>query len=476
MTSRIIFLIIFLYSLSVNAQQDTIFNDDFEEGSDGWIFSDSENIQIINSSDSTHGQVLSLTPNGTNIYALVKDSEDWTNIKIEGDVLFPTNSHCYMGLIYNFSTTGSRTDYGCIYIKGNGSYLAVNPHRDGNASRVLYEEYHTDLTGDAAITIGQWQNFKVEVIDSVCHFYVGDTITPQLTFRFYEFNSGGIGIKPRISGVECWVDNIVVTTISEFNYQGKPIPDIVYQPDKLITDLSYVGPFSQRIPELESNVSNPGYQWQPFQTDGRGCILSGKICEYESGNRKYVYFLTSLFMGENKKVKLLSSTTNNLTIWVNSELAGTIPRHDEAWYDFLYNSAHQSEELEIDLESGYDSLLILCEGGIYAGDGFYLAIDTNSAYINGDLNHITDEFFVCQSNPNPFYRSTQIKYNLSKSEYITLKIFSPIGQEIETLISDFQTTGEHHINWTTENLSRGIYFYQLQAGNISKTKKMILEK
>ena len=50
-----------------------------------------------------------------------------------------------------------------MYVKGNGSYIRVNPWRDGNVSRLLYEEYKTNLEEDQAIKIGEWHTFKMEV-------------------------------------------------------------------------------------------------------------------------------------------------------------------------------------------------------------------------------------------------------------------------------------------------------------------------
>jgi hypothetical protein len=175
------------------------FQDDFEKGMDKWDLVNPPKVRIIESGDSGHGKVLALYA-GAPVHALIKDSERWTNIKIEGDVLFPENEHNYMGLIYNYNVNGSRADYGCIYIKGNGSYIRVNPHRDYQVSRTIYEEYKTALTGLSAIIPGQWQHFKAEIMGSICHFYVGDMETPKITFNFHEYTSGQVGFEPRVYG------------------------------------------------------------------------------------------------------------------------------------------------------------------------------------------------------------------------------------------------------------------------------------
>jgi len=81
-----------------------------------------------------------------------------------------------------------------------------------------------------------------------------------------------------------------------------------------------------------------------------------------------------------------------------------------------------------------------------------------------------------QNYPNPFNPNTTIKYNLDKPNYVKLTIFNLTGQEIETIVNGFQTSGEYEINWQAEGLPSGIYFYRLQAGDFSDTKKLVLQK
>lgn len=78
--------------------------------------------------------------------------------------------------------------------------------------------------------------------------------------------------------------------------------------------------------------------------------------------------------------------------------------------------------------------------------------------------------------PNPFNRLTTIEYNLPKPVFITLKIYNISGHEIATLVNSSQNTGQHKIIWEAESLPSGIYFYRLQAGEFSETKKLILQK
>lgn len=372
--------------LKADNLKEIFFSEDFENGLDKWDLNNPAKLPIIDSGNEEHGKVLGLYPGGHNVHALIKNSDHWTNFKIEGDVLFPENEHNYLGVIYNYNVRGTRIDYGCIYIKGNGSYVRVNPHRDGHVSRVLHEEYRTALKGDSAIVTGDWQHFKMEVMGSVCHFYVGDMETPKLTFEFHEFSSGRAGFEPRVSGSECWIDNVSVSAISEFNYHGPGLPaGIDYQPDKLITNWNVLGPFRRRNEQIEKDIYSPdqsyaeskrSYRWMPFTADGRGCVVSGKIIEWQSA-RNYAYFHSEIVAENSKKVKLQFSTTNDLQVWLNGKPTGKIERKQFAWYDFRENPEHKVDELDVTLVKGTNHLLILDKGlGFkgYSGDGFYAKV------------------------------------------------------------------------------------------------------
>ena len=88
----------------------------------------------------------------------------------------------------------------------------------------------------------------------------------------------------------------------------------------------------------------------------------------------------------------------------------------------------------------------------------------------------TKDFMLCQNFPNPFLSSTIIKYSLQKPNHTTLKVYNLVGQELETLVNEFQTVGEYIITWQPKELSGGIYFYRLRVGEFSETMKLILSK
>ncbi len=100
--------------------------------------------------------------------------------------------------------------------------------------------------------------------------------------------------------------------------------------------------------------------------------------------------------------------------------------------------------------------------------------DSNTVYVNNDIPKF--KFELNQNYPNPFNPTTKIKYTISEREFVSLKVYDVLGNKITTLVNEEKPAGKYEINFNGENLSSGIYFYKLHAGNFIQTNKMILVK
>jgi hypothetical protein len=78
--------------------------------------------------------------------------------------------------------------------------------------------------------------------------------------------------------------------------------------------------------------------------------------------------------------------------------------------------------------------------------------------------------------PNPFSSVTTISWQLTQSGRVTLKVFDIVGREVITLVDSERPSGKNEIQFNAAILPKGIYFYQLKAGEFSQTRKMILMK
>ena len=95
--------------------------------------------------------------------------------------------------------------------------------------------------------------------------------------------------------------------------------------------------------------------------------------------------------------------------------------------------------------------------------------------INVDVT-VPLEFALDQNYPNPFNPSTTISYSIPVKSRVTLKIFNALGKEIITLVNEEKSEGNYDVKFDASGIPSGIYFYKLNAGEFSSTKKMILLK
>jgi len=106
---------------------------------------------------------------------------------------------------------------------------------------------------------------------------------------------------------------------------------------------------------------------------------------------------------------------------------------------------------------------------------------------NGGVSFVDDvttqptEFILEQNYPNPFNPSTVISYQLPVSSDVTLNVYDILGNEIATLVDEYKPARRYEVEFSGhsdegQNLSSGVYFYRLQAGDFVQTKKMILLK
>jgi thiol-disulfide isomerase/thioredoxin len=89
---------------------------------------------------------------------------------------------------------------------------------------------------------------------------------------------------------------------------------------------------------------------------------------------------------------------------------------------------------------------------------------------------LANSFRLEQNYPNPFNPTTTISYTLPSNQYVTLSIFDVLGNEVDLLFDGTKPAGNHNITFDASNFSNGVYYYQLKAGNLIQTKKMILLK
>ncbi len=144
------------------------------------------------------------------------------------------------------------------------------------------------------------------------------------------------------------------------------------------------------------------------------------------------------------------------------------------------------ESVDLELEFSATSL-----GNYYAN----LQIDnslTGSIYIPiyfkvitvgiDDEINVPVEYTVSQNYPNPFNPTTNINYTLKENGNVKITVFNSLGQEVKTLVNDFKNVGiRHSATWNGTDskgnlVSSGTYFYKIESGSFTETRKMLLVK
>ncbi len=168
----------------------------------------------------------------------------------------------------------------------------------------------------------------------------------------------------------------------------------------------------------------------------------------------------------------LGKLTNAIVFDENSDLYGVIG-----------NDSEVSDFISINTETG--------EGTIIGSIGFKHILGL--AYAETDINSVDDkgnqslpnEFALYQNYPNPFNPATKIKFTIPNKVFLNgtksfidvqLLVYDVLGNEIVTLVNEEKSAGVYEVEFNAEGLTSGIYFYKLQAGLFTETKKMLLIK
>lgn len=100
-----------------------------------------------------------------------------------------------------------------------------------------------------------------------------------------------------------------------------------------------------------------------------------------------------------------------------------------------------------------------------------LSLGESESSINQPKN-----FSLSQNFPNPFNPATKISYSLPKTDFVSIKVYNTLGQELAEIVSGEKHAGNYEVDFNAANLPSGIYFYKLIAENFSEIKKMVMMK
>ncbi|UCC79596.1 MAG: T9SS type A sorting domain-containing protein [Candidatus Zixiibacteriota bacterium] len=115
-------------------------------------------------------------------------------------------------------------------------------------------------------------------------------------------------------------------------------------------------------------------------------------------------------------------------------------------------------------------------GTVVSDMGAYGGGDSTLLDVDDVIPPLPEEIVLLQNYPNPFNAATNIEFILSGRSYLSITIYNILGQEVANLYSGIKPPGVHTLTWNAGDYPSGVYFARLEAGNITKSMKMILLK
>ena len=243
---------------------------------------------------------------------------------------------------------------------------------------------------------------------------------------------------------------------------------------------------------LGQNINEPGAFWQ---TQGYGTTswpYCGEIdiMEHWGGNENYVQsalHTPSSYGGTiNHGGQYISNATTQFNIytleWTPEQMTFSV----NDYVHYTYNPETQNSEtwpfdapqyllINIAIEQSISSSFTETEMELD-----YVRIYEASTLSN-QVENVPEAFFLNQNYPNPFNPVTTLRYRLPNDEAVTITIYDMLGNVVKNLVKTNQSSGNKSVQWNATNnqgeqVSAGVYFYSIEAGEFRHTKKMILLK
>jgi len=101
---------------------------------------------------------------------------------------------------------------------------------------------------------------------------------------------------------------------------------------------------------------------------------------------------------------------------------------------------------------------------------------TSLVGVSNNGSNVPTVFKLYNNYPNPFNPKTTIKYDIPKNSNVRIMIYDVLGKEVETIVNEKKTAGSYEIQWDASKYASGTYFYRIEAGDFTETKKLVLLK
>jgi len=182
------------------------------------------------------------------------------------------------------------------------------------------------------------------------------------------------------------------------------------------------------------------------QTSDEGYVVAGRTVSFGTGNYDF-YLVKANGEGDTLWTRIYGGT--------GEDLAMSVQRTADGGY----------------IVAGYT-------GSFGAGDDNFYLVKTGPdiAPVEAIHNAIPAAYRLSANYPNPFNPVTTIRYDVSTTGPVSLKVFDLLGREVATLVEGTTATGSHTVTWDATAFPSGVYLCRMDAGDFVQTRKMVLLK
>lgn len=221
-------------------------------------------------------------------------------------------------------------------------------------------------------------------------------------------------------------------------------------------------------------LSGNGTSWTAINTNLADTHISQLLV---SDNRLFAVTLTGVYLSDNggtswaadpsglRKVNCLVAVNGQIIAGTDDDGAYLSDNNGATWTSFSPGMPDDTRIWSMAINSD----------GIFAGTSYGIWFMSSPTETNVETEiSVPSTLALKQNYPNPFSSTTNISFSIPSKSFVSLKIYDRLGREVATVFSEEIAAGQYTRKWDASNVSDGIYFYRLQAGSCSETKKLIL--
>ncbi|MBN1634681.1 MAG: T9SS type A sorting domain-containing protein [Ignavibacteria bacterium] len=284
-------------------------------------------------------------------------------------------------------------------------------------------------------------------------------------------NIRGIGFRPNNNLLVTVGSGANTNTLQQFSSSGSHIGtfisnpsltspfDVIYVDNKYYVTSSTTSASAVKIGIFDSTGAYIG----PFTTRDSTRFCQ-QIIKLDDGNFAVAAFSIpgvgiQIFSPNGTFIKVLTGVSNNRGVY---QLGNG---------NFVTTNA--TGLYEIDDTTGALVRTIISGASVFSGQYITKYVPGPVTGISGN-NTAIDDFKLMQNYPNPFNPVTKIYFEIPKQSKVKLTVFDVLGREIKTIVNTDLTAGSYNYEFDAGNISSGVYFYKLQAGDYTAVRKMML--